>query len=255
MLDNWFDFEKIDDYAGDLSRAAYVIADAWKVIVISMGLISLSGGLFLVGYAAWKGRDALASVVYHTLSGSATSPVSLTPWSMLPPEQFPEFWHCSAKGCVADTEKQLAVLELLDNIRYEAKGIRVTFSVYGPTFRRVAAQSVSINEREIPPELWVVPLSQPGYKQNVAAHSYGHCKEIIVSQLPEGSILRVEAPLYNTQKIVNCPVDKRDREFSPVGYVSVDLNSRSPYYDSTDRVRSILISNIEKLEQVMGYDG
>lgn len=244
----------VDEYAESVSDAGGTILAHWRnfaTFFTAFIFICVSGiGL----YTLYEGRGALGKLAYNAITaGAKDAPRLLNEWSLVPVEDFPEFWICQHGGCIINESKRNKVIEELDRLRGETGAVRTVFSVYGSTHRRVAAQSVALGEESLKEELWLLSIRQDGYNQSVINHQRGICNEIIIDELVEGSTLRVEAAVYNTSYLKNCPVNENDIPYQVKGYVSLDL---SELPDEADKpvLELRLKQAAEKIEQIMGYD-
>lgn len=243
------DINQIDEAADSAAKASKTLADAWKQILIATGLLSIVGTVGLAGLMLWEGREQVAADIYKILSANNENTAFIDEWSLVPPNQFPEFWDCSSSGCVPDEARREKVNERLERLMADAGAIRAVFSLYGQNYRRIGEQVTVLGERRLSRELWLVPLSQDGYDENILRHSRGQCNSLNIGELDEGSLLRVEAPLYNTAFLQNCPVDRQDIPYQVRGYVSLDFSSQP----NAAQIEALLRSAAEDIEDVMGY--
>lgn len=247
-----FDIKNLRTYASLISDSSDRMAKSWRSILMASGLVMVLTTIALIVFAIWQGRTALATAVYKTISkGVESAPILIDPWYLVPAEEFPEFWSCEKGGCVVDATRKQGVKDVIENLRGDLGSVRAVYSIYGATYRRIAAQTKSPGQRELGQELWIVPLSQDGYNDNLVQHQLGRCNSIVVAELEPGSLLRVEAPAYNLAYGQNCPTDQEDIAYKIKGYVSVDF---AEVPADLSLVESKLRQAAEDIEAVMGYD-
>ena len=243
---------KLLEYMGSLASGSEALAKSWRAVLVASGLVGwLSVGGIII-YSFWEGRESLAEKAFLLFSSRAAPTMSLAqPWFLVPIESFPEFWVCSKKSCEPDYKKQKAVQEVLEKVRGEQNAVRSVYAVYGDSYRRLAAQTKNPRQRVIGQELWIIPLTQSGYSENIKQHERGLCNTIRVSELEEGSILRIEAPLYNLVLSKNCPIDQEDVPYQVKGYIAMDFDEMPT---DLPKVELSLRQAAEEIEVIMGYD-
>lgn len=251
------DINQVDEHADSIARGSMLLAKAWRSILTALGLASLTGIVGLIFLALYEGREQVAADLYGLITtGKTDSALLLDEWSLVPPDEFVEFWDCQPGGCVPNDERRQAVNERLSDLVAETGANRAVFSLYGQNYRRIAAQSTRLGQRSLEQSLWLVPLSQDGYDDNVAKHLRDECNSIIVQNLSDGSLLRIEAPLYNTARLENCPVNEsnpltgRDDPRLLKGYVTADFADMD--VDVAD-VEERLQDAAEDIEEIMGW--
>ena len=253
----WRIFEKLDDGAHIVSEASNTLTKASFSILISTGLISIVGAVGLIGFSIWEGRKELAELAFNVLvSGLEDSPKLGYEWDRIPIEEWPEGWICNrnSMSCKPDLEKREQVLAILHTLKSKFDSPRVVYSVYGTQYRRIAAQVTGVGERSLPEDLWVIRLSDDGYSANVKRHFQGLCNNIVIAELPETSRLRMEAPLFNREQLVSCPVNKLDTIYKAKGYISVDLEKAEVNLESIKEIEEEIKIAAEAVEKIMGYD-
>lgn len=245
--------QQIKEYAFSLASGSKVLARSWRAFMITSVMLTWGGILSLIFLVIWEGRDALAKQIYTKLStDEGTLTPALDPWSMVPVEEFPEFWKCEEQRCIPDEAKRAAVNDILLQLKNDLQAVRVVYSVYGFSYRRVVAQATALGEYPLGQEMWITPLNQPGIAENIRLHEKGLCSSVQISKLPEGSLLRVEAPIQNTSFIKNCPTDKKDIAYYLQGYLSADFDENADA--DLPEVERQMREAAEEIEEIMGFD-
>ena len=257
MKNLWEIIDKADDASQSIADSSNILAKAWKNILISTGLIVIVFVAFASTFTAWQGRKELAKLTYEFLvMGLEDVPRFSYEWDRVPVEVWPEGWICNpmSRSCRPNLDKREKVINVLNRVMFETNAIRAVYSVYGENYRRIAAQVKIANERELPEDLWIIKTSEAGYSQNRLNHFRGQCNNIIISELPESSRLRIEAALYNTAQITNCPTNADDIPYQAKGYISIDFDMETLDEEQLNTIQDFIKIAAEDVEDIMGYD-
>lgn len=253
------DLRYIDDYAAEIVKALHVVSNNWKALlkvgfIIALGFLTF--GIFAI---LWENRDDFALILFKTISSEPNAPVIVEEWTLLPIDQFPEFWDCDRYGCTINQAKKTAVESVLKQATQSLNGVRTVFAVYGDTYRRIASQDAALGQQRLSRDLWRLPLSQPGYQSRTRPFNRKECIQINLTDLPIGSILRIEGPKYNTATLLSCPITRQNgNNYDLTGYITLDLEvepdvSTEAARATLDKVKQELAAYAQRIEEVMGY--
>jgi hypothetical protein len=244
---------KIDlsEMAQDATEAAETLGRHWYTVLKGLGVL-MAGAITLSAVEGiWSQRVNIAVSLFERLTKDAPgAPHLATPWTSLHPLVFPDFWVCDSSGCDPDTTKQDKIEGILQEYKSKLGGIRMTFSVYGPGYRRIALTTQAPGQDPIPEAYWMVPLNQPGYTENYVNHLKLLCNQIVPETLPEGSLLHQGASKLSVGVIVNCPT--LDGQ-TVTGYLSVDYLEGQPIPD-IDSIQQLLRKAALEVSRAMGWE-
>lgn len=221
------DIKDIDEVAESAVDGANKIAHSWRNLLVASGVLAWFGLLGTAVYSLWEGRSQVASDIYQLLVAGldADETGALDEWNSTDPSQYPALWVCNNNSCRPNDVAKQQVAEILERLNGETGSVRSVLSLVSSHggYRRIVAQSTALNEDRLPVALWVVPLSQPGYK--MAELADGGCDFVDVSTLPEGSILATSASRYNTAYVYRCGIDDPSRLYDIRGYIGLDFSA------------------------------
>lgn len=240
------DPKKVEEGLDSIINISNKIQENWKPILFTSAvMVAIS-----VPYGLYENRDYYLPIVYRRLTKDTSAPKLLTPWSVVPPEEHPELWVCDKWGCKPDEAKQEKVRETLFRIQSDISSDRVAFMVYSESYRRLVMETKTLGIEPLRQELWLVSLRQPGVAEGLIEHKKGLCHYLVIEELPEGSLLRMEAPLYGNKSLGTCPLDNNELIYHVKGYLRADFSNILNLEERQD-MEEILQEGAEEIEQII----